>query len=321
MRRSAFALMVLTAAVLSVCREPPGAGALRLGLQATEAGRWEEAVSRWKSALSANPLAAAVHNNLAVAYEKAGNREAAAAEYDTALKVDPFNIYIQGNRQRFDRGPWAASGTDGAQPGQNKEMPPGVTPIRVSLRNVPLIGGSCFKEIILTNFRLDQKPPEFDLDKALGDVLAAAIDLVFPGKLSRLTVAWDRDARFENEIYWRSAAAGRSEALFLTGSVRFTQESQKALRENEIPKDGPFKLDNRGLRERKYFRLVLECVLITSADGRIQFSRKFEEAKTYETVWQPPDAAFSDLSAVINLRLLPLLAARERVEVRYLLTR
>lgn len=76
---------------------------LRYGIEAAQKDLWDEAIFRWQKAALANPQSAAVHNNLAVAYEKKGLWEKAKKEYELALKLDPDNVYIQSNYQNFKR--------------------------------------------------------------------------------------------------------------------------------------------------------------------------------------------------------------------------
>ena len=107
-RRSLAAVLVLAgAAWLGACRTPPGPPDLRLGVEATRDGRWDEAVALWTKTLAADPSSAAAHNNLAVAYERLGRFEEARAEYEAALKLAPGDSRIRENFRRFQ----AARGT------------------------------------------------------------------------------------------------------------------------------------------------------------------------------------------------------------------
>jgi Flp pilus assembly protein TadD len=74
---------------------------IRFGIWAADNDLWEEAIFRWKKVLSQDPRSAAVHNNLAVAYEKKGLWEEARKEYETALKLAPDNSWVKLNFNKF----------------------------------------------------------------------------------------------------------------------------------------------------------------------------------------------------------------------------
>lgn len=64
-------------------------------------GLWDEAVFRWEKALQSQPDSAALHNNLAIAYEKKGDLNRAEGEYRKAMELAPDNKQIQQNFQKF----------------------------------------------------------------------------------------------------------------------------------------------------------------------------------------------------------------------------
>ena len=117
--------VVLVAAVilslLSGCGRPLRMNQLQFGVWASEKDLWDEAVFRWKKAAAADPRSVAVHNNLAVAYEKKGLWEEARKEYGIALKLEPKNTYVKYNLDMFqenmdalkkDEGRKGANGAD-----------------------------------------------------------------------------------------------------------------------------------------------------------------------------------------------------------------
>jgi tetratricopeptide (TPR) repeat protein len=66
-------------------------------------GLWKEAYYRWQKALAPNSSSAALHNNLAVALEGLDRKPEAEQEYQQALKLDPGNVYIKSNYDRFQK--------------------------------------------------------------------------------------------------------------------------------------------------------------------------------------------------------------------------
>jgi len=110
-RKSPFVrvLVLAAAAWLGGCRPTAGPADLRLGVEASRDGRWDEAVDRWTKAAASDPSSAAAHNNLAVAFERLGRFEEARAEYEAALRLAPGNAQIRENFRRFKEAREAAS--------------------------------------------------------------------------------------------------------------------------------------------------------------------------------------------------------------------
>lgn len=71
------------------------------GVRAAENDLWREARFRFEKAVEMNPGDAMARNNLAVAYEGAGEFEKARDAYVAALRIDQSNQYIQKNYSRF----------------------------------------------------------------------------------------------------------------------------------------------------------------------------------------------------------------------------
>ena len=111
-------LALALAAGLGGCRPPGGPVDLRPGVEASRDGRWDEAVALWTQAAAADPSSAAVHNNLAVAFERLGRFAEARAEYEAALKLAPGNARIRENFRRFQEARQAAPDKSGGPKGR-----------------------------------------------------------------------------------------------------------------------------------------------------------------------------------------------------------
>ncbi len=96
---------VLAAASLlgAACATTGGPDQMKFGLWASRHNLWDEALYRWRRVLDSDPSSAAVHNNLAVAYEVKGQWEDARREYEAALKLDPKNFKIKSNYDQFKK--------------------------------------------------------------------------------------------------------------------------------------------------------------------------------------------------------------------------
>ncbi len=74
---------------------------IEFGIAAARQGLWREAIYRWEKAVELDPDNASARNNLAVAYEQAGEFELADKEYQRALELDGDNAYIRQNYELF----------------------------------------------------------------------------------------------------------------------------------------------------------------------------------------------------------------------------
>jgi Flp pilus assembly protein TadD len=71
------------------------------GISVAQRGLWREAIYRWEKAVEIDPTYAAAFNDLAIAYEHAGEFQKARAAYDKALALDPDNVLIRQNYELF----------------------------------------------------------------------------------------------------------------------------------------------------------------------------------------------------------------------------
>lgn len=196
--------------------------------------------------------------------------------------------------------------------------------VRLEIPSVSPIDLQAFREVAITNFRLDPAAgdvPGLDLDKELVDYFSYELGKKFQGKVSRETVVWDKDGLVEDAGRWKSSPAGRRGALVMTGSARFSQETRKAVMEDERPVDGPFEFEKKGLSERKIFTLSVDLYLIRAESGEVVYKRDFKESRTYQNTRQTAPFAFYELVQRVKLKLFRTILSENRVEDRYLLTK
>src|SRR5439155_9037148 len=74
---------------------------VEFGISVAQRGLWREAIYRWEKAVEIDPTYAAAFNDLAIAYEHAGEFQKARAAYDKALALDPDNVLIRQNYELF----------------------------------------------------------------------------------------------------------------------------------------------------------------------------------------------------------------------------
>ncbi len=95
--------LLLAAALISLAAAAPDSvrEQMDFGVKAAKRGLWKEALFRWEKAVKLQPDNPRLLNNLAVAYETAGDLEKADATYRRALEADPSNRDIKQNFNLF----------------------------------------------------------------------------------------------------------------------------------------------------------------------------------------------------------------------------
>jgi Flp pilus assembly protein TadD len=74
---------------------------IQFGTEMAKDGNWNEAIFRWKRALTLDPQNPRIHNNLAVAYESLGDYAKANAEYVAALACPEPPAEVRINYEQF----------------------------------------------------------------------------------------------------------------------------------------------------------------------------------------------------------------------------
>ena len=181
--------------------------------------------------------------------------------------------------------------------------------IRVDLPGVSPFAAGSFDEVVVTDFREDLPLPDFRAGRELREYLAAEIERAFRGTVTRL------DAPDQ------ALSAGRPRVLVLAGSIRMTTAVRKALDTKSVPWDGPFKPPGRGLVEVCHWTMTVDLSVLSAADATMVYRRRFEEERDYIDLEKPAEFAFSELSARVRDRLLPVLLGSPTLETRTLLVR
>ena len=95
------ALVFLPAAAAAAEESKNAKAQVDFGIAVAQKGLWKEALYRWQKAVELDPGYAAAWNNLAIAYEHAGNFAEARKAYEKALALDSKNLFIKQNYELF----------------------------------------------------------------------------------------------------------------------------------------------------------------------------------------------------------------------------
>jgi hypothetical protein len=181
---------------------------------------------------------------------------------------------------------------------------------------VAVLPPGLFSEIIVTDFRDDTPSPDFALGRELQRYLAAELGRSFKGAVSRMDLSRDGTIAAGDPAFWRQAAAGRERVVFLTGSAGLVGRTLKALKKKNLPVDGPFNLDRRGLIEQRRWTLSIDLAVVSAATGEILYQRTFRENRNYSDLDKPAEFAFTELADRIRARLFPVLFGAPTIDER-----
>ena len=98
---AALALLALAAGSAAAGQRKEAKQQVEFGIEVAQRGLWREAIYRWERATQLDPTYAAAFNNLAIAYEQAGELDKARGAYERALAIEPNNATIRQNYDLF----------------------------------------------------------------------------------------------------------------------------------------------------------------------------------------------------------------------------
>lgn len=178
-----------------------------------------------------------------------------------------------------------------------------------------------FEEIIVPDFAEAAPMPDLSFGRKIADDLAAEMRGAFKGKVSRRPGVPSPGAASLDRDFWKSAGVGAPSAVFLFGTAALTEQAQKALKEDDLPKDGPFKLEGHGLAERKRFVLTIGFVLIEAATGETLWRSEVKETRISPEIAETPEFALAELLPTVRARLFLMLFGRPPADRRGFLAR
>ena len=79
-------------------------------------------------------------------------------------------------------------------------------------------------------------------------------------------------------------------------AIKNNYERFKALEKKNLPVDGPFNLDRRGLIEQRRWTLSLDLSVVSAATGETLYKKTFREERDYIDPDKPAEFAFAELA-------------------------
>ena len=197
-----------------------------------------------------------------------------------------------------------------------------VRKIKIEIPDFTTFDLGIYREIAVTDFRVEKELKDFDVNKELVAYLAFELGRQVKGEVTTRSLAWDKDGLLDNKEFWKTLKTKASPGLFLTGSVRYNQEIRKALIDIEKKEvDGPFKQEKKGLAERQIYTLSVDICLIQAGTGEILFRKSYKETRLFPNPNQPLSYAFYELVSRVKQKFFHAILGEEKNQERYLIMR
>lgn len=190
-------------------------------------------------------------------------------------------------------------------------------PIKVKIE-IPVesaIKLSDYKEIVVTNFLVQEKPGEFPAEKEIANFLINELR-------SSLSInAYFKEIKFEkgentfeqNELWKNLLTEGKN--LIITGIAKISEEKRNVLRESSPYTAYP----ERRIVPMKFFIFNIKIFLIDSSTGSIISSKSIREEKGYDDQDTPIERGFMDIMQKISNKYLKDLFQKKIEEERYII--
>ena len=191
--------------------------------------------------------------------------------------------------------------------------------LRIEMPRKSPINLEDYKEISITNFLVKEEVEDFDLSKELTKYFAEELNQRINSNISSTEVTFPNEEVFQDKSFWQNVSPDKTEALFFTGSLEYTEEIRKAIKSAKKRRfDDPFPDESR-IEERKFYSTALHLYLIDKRTGEALYKITFKESKTYNNPNQTSYFAFYDMMVTIRDKLFRQILGEEQIQERYLI--
>ncbi|MFC2169349.1 hypothetical protein ACFLRM_02125 [Acidobacteriota bacterium] len=174
-------------------------------------------------------------------------------------------------------------------------------------------------EIVIADFFIKKETALSELNKELVEYFTFELVQNVDQKVSSKNGAIINEEVLKDEEYWKKLS-DKKNTVFLTGSAQYSEETRKAIIEKRKKRyEDPFPPEP-GLRERKFYTLLLNLFIIDPQTGKPLYERTFKETQSYDNPNQTAYFAFFDLVQKIKLKFFRSLLGQGEVQERYLIS-
>lgn len=272
------------------------------GVEAADAGRWEEAEFRWMKALAIHDGAGCGHNNLAVYYEREGRFEQAAEAYERALGAasGPARGHVEANAGRFraarseeetepDAGAaeetGAVAGEATERPPTNGDAPRGARTLEVTV-SVPEGAGrdlANYERVLVGNFVVTTPDAPLSVNaSAVRYFRRRIVQRTFFQTVDLLTRELPSDGNpLDDAALWAERAALVEADLVFTGRIGLETENASRVVTERIRTPAGGVEEVARFREMTAYRVDLDYRLLRGSDGTLLLDGALEAGREF----------------------------------------
>lgn len=189
--------------------------------------------------------------------------------------------------------------------------------LKLDLPRQPAFNLDEYKEIVITNFLINNPSEDFDLNQELVDYFKFQLKQNLELDVSFKDISVNDNQNFSDKNFWKKIP-NLNNVLLFTGTAGYNKEIRKALLRKK--ESGPPFSQEPKLVERKFYSLLLTVYIIDPATGEILYQRELKQTKDYENPNQTAYFAFFDLVKQAKDNIFRQLLGKELLQERYLIS-
>lgn len=320
-------LVVAFAAMAEPVRTDDAGDLVRFGAEMAQKGNWREAMFRWEQASKISPDSGRIANNLAVAQEVLGDREAARVLYRKALDLAPGDPVIQENVARASRS-WKRAGgepipTPPAAGGERKKKNRDTVEVAVELAVPPRVDVSGMKSLLVASFLVEENDlldsnreivrfirSEFRKRSAL-----QVLDVTPPPAVPEQTL----EDMAANAAFWSHMGREYGADVIVSGMMRYTRLDASGFQDVDIvSEETGQKVRQTRFVEQEQFTFDVDLLFFRGSSGDLLFKDRLRREATFPGLANDPITAFYRLSETIAADVRAVVAPRSVSDARVL---
>ncbi|MHC4428065.1 MAG: tetratricopeptide repeat protein [Planctomycetota bacterium] len=304
---------------------------MRFAADMAKSGNWREAKFRWQKVQTEDPDNARLLNNLAVAEEALGDRDAALDYYARAVHLSGGEPRIQENQRRFVRfwqridpefDPDRDGDADDALPASTGGKKSGKTSqVTIWLTVPPRLDLTERDSILVTSFLTDDSEL-LDVNRELvrflrqefrKDTALAVPDINPPPAIPEQTL----EDLLANAEFWKHLAREYDVDLIVSGIVNYDRADISGFEEVDVisARTGQTVRQTQFV-EKEQFSYELDLFFIDGPTGRMLHRDRLQRALVFRGVQNDAITAFHELSEAIAQDVLGVVTPRLRMDER-----
>lgn len=188
--------------------------------------------------------------------------------------------------------------------------------VKMDMPRQPAINLDVYKDILITNFLIEKKSEDFNLNKEIIDYFQFEFEQETKKNVNHKDVSVSKKEDFKNSEFWKSFSSSPGTLIF-TGTAGYTKEVRKALLKK---KQGGFRSSQEAqLEARKFYSLRLDAYIIEAQSGKILYKKEMKLSQSYKNPNQTAYFAFFDLIKKSRDQIFRQLLGKELLQQRYLI--